>query len=266
MKINSKDISMAVLCMVFSSVQAQTVSPSGTSPATSSSDWKYNLGAAVISTPYFIGSDNQRILAVPTFQIRYKDWFFIDPFRGIGYQSKLSDGLIASAAISFDPTERRAQDDVRLNGLGNINMAPAVRLGLNYRSGKTFVNANVVSRLAANNARGTVFEADIGYNVIASRSAIVGVGLNLKGMDSTYARNFFGVSTSQSTASGLAAFDAKGGLQSSGLFVQAIVPVSDRWTFFGRAAYNQLGGDAGASPIIINRNQMILLSTLNYAF
>jgi len=266
MKISIKAISLSVLFGVFSSAQAQTASTSGPVPATVTSDWKFNLGAAVISTPYFIGSDNQRFLAVPTFQIRYQDWFFIDPFRGIGYQSKLSDALIATAAISFDPTERKTEDDARLTGLGDISMAPAVRLGLNYRSGRAFVNANMISRLAANNARGMVFEADIGYNVLASRNAIVGIGLNLKGMDNTYARNFFGVSTSQSAASSLAVFGAKGGLQSSGLFVQAIVPVSERWTFFGRAGYNQLGGDAGASPIIINRNQIILLSTLSYAF
>jgi len=52
-----------------------------------------------------------------------------------------------------------------------------------------------------------------------------------------------------SAASALPLFNVNSGVASVGPFVQAIVPVSDRWTFFGRAAYGKLRGDAAASPI-----------------
>ena len=253
------------LVLLSTGAQAQT-SQTSAMPAKSTSDWNYSLGAAVISAPRFVGSDTRRTLAVPNFQARYKDWLFIDPIRGIGVQTKLTEGLGASAALAIDLASRKRKDDARLTGLGDISEAAALRFGLDYRLGDAFVSANMASRLGKSNGRGTLFDADIGYNVVKSRTALVGVGLNLKGMDSTYARNFFGVSATQSAASGLPVFNADGGLQSMGPFVQAVVPLSERWIFFGRAAYSKLRSDAAASPITQERDQAFLLAAVNYRF
>lgn len=253
------------LALVSAGAQAQT-SPSSAMPAKSTSDWNYSLGAAVISAPRFVGSDTQRTMVVPNFQARYKDWLFIDPIRGIGVQTQLNGDLGASAALAIDLASRKRKDDARLTGLGDISESAALRIGLDYKPGDAFINATMVSRLGKSNGRGTLFEADIGYNVLKSRSALVGVGLNLKGMDSTYARNFFGVSAAQSAASGLPVFNADSGLQSMGPFVQAVVPLSERWIFFGRAAYSKLRSDAAASPITQDRSQALLLATVSYRF
>ena len=179
---------------------------------------------------------------------------------------ELLEGLKASASLGASFNARKAKDDARLNGLGDIGSAATIRLGMEYKLGKAFVGGTVISRLGSGNGRGTQFEVDAGYTVSASRSGIFALGLEAKAMDDTYARNFFGVSAQQSAASGLAAFNANGGLQSIGLFAQAIVPLSDRWTFFGRAAINQLRSDAAASPITEDRSQPYVLATLNYKF
>ena len=223
-------------------------------------------GAAAATGPSYIGASKTKTLAIPTFDVRYRDWFFINPIRGIGVELELLQGLKGSASVGASFDAREAKDDARLNGLGDIGMVPAINLGLDYAAGKAFVKGKLISRLGNSNERGTLFEVDAGYNVVASRSGVLGLGLQAKAMDNTYASNFFGVSAQQSAASGLAAFNANGGLQSIGLFAQAIVPLSDRWTFFGRAAINQLRSDAAASPITEDRSQPYVLATLNYKF
>ena len=255
------------LLLVISSAaaQAQTALPAG-APAGAANDWTFSAGVAVGAYPLYVGSSKSKTLAIPTFDIRYQDWFFINPIRGIGAEAELLEGLKASASLGASFNSRKAKDDTRLNGLGDIGSAATIRVGLDYKLGQAFVSGAVISRLGDSNGRGTQFEVDAGYTVLASRSGIFALGLEAKAMDGTYARNFFGVSAQQSAASGLAAFNANGGLQSIGLFAQAIVPLSDRWTFFGRAAINQLRSDAAASPITEDRSQPYVLATLNYKF
>ncbi len=235
-------------------------------PTEAAANWRYRLGAAVISAPRFVGSNKTRTLAVPTFEVKYKDWFFIDPIKGVGVQTVVGPGLSANAALGVDFATRKRKDDPRLNGLGDINQAPALRLGLDYELGDAFVSANLAYRFGKRSSRGTLLDTDVGYNVVTSKLAIVGVGLNVKGMDSTYSRNFFGVSAEQSAASGLRAFTAKRSLQSFGPFVQAVFPISDRWTLYGHAVYSKLRGDAASSPITEKRNQAVLIGALSYAF
>lgn len=267
MNANTISGTFSVLLMLISSTaaQAQTAPPAG-APAGATNDWTFSAGAAVGAYPLYVGSSKSKTLAIPTFDIRYRDWFFINPIRGIGVEAELLEGLKGSASLGASFNARKAKDDARLNGLGDIGSAATIRLGMDYKLGKAFVGGKVITRLGRANGRGTQFEVDAGYTVLASRAGIFALGLEMKAMDATYARNFFGVSAQQSAASGLAAFNAHGGLQSIGPFVQAIVPLSDGWTFFGRAAINQLRSDAAASPITQDRSQPYVLATLNYKF
>lgn len=259
------------LLLVISSAaaQAQTALPASApanAPARAATDWTFSAGAAVGAYPLYVGSSRSKTLAIPTFDIRYRDWLFINPIRGIGAEVELLQDLKVSASLGASFNARKAKDDARLNGLGDIGSAATIRLGMEYKLGKAFFGGTVISRLGSGNGRGTQFEVDAAYTVLASRAGIFALGLEAKAMDDTYARNFFGVSPQQSAASGLAAFNAHGGLQSIGLFAQAIVPLSDRWTFFGRAAINHLRSDAAASPITQDRSQPYVLATLNYKF
>lgn len=218
------------------------------------------------SGPRYTGASKTKVRAIPFFDIRYASWFFINPIKGIGAEVELLEGLKGSASLGADYESRKAKDDARLNGLGDIDIAAAIRVGLSYEIGKGFVNTNLISRLGSSNGRGTLLEAEAGFNVLAARAGLFSLGLQAKVLDSTYARNFFGVSAQQSVASGLPEFSAKSGLASVGPFVQAIVPLSERWTFFGRAGFSKLRNDAADSPITIDRNQSSLLATVIYTF
>lgn len=262
---NTWTLSTLFLILSSAGAQAQTA-PTSVAPTRSTRDWTFNAGAAVPSGPRYVGASKTRTMVIPTFDIKYGDWFFINPIRGIGAEVELLEGLKGSASVGADFSRRKAKDDARLNGLVDIGIAPAMRLGLDYKLGRDFVSGKLISRLGSSDGRGTLFEADAGYNVLSNPAGVLGLGLQVKAMDGTYARNFFGVSAQQSAASGLPVFNAEGGLQSIGPFVQAVVPVSDRWTFFGRVAYSKLRNAAADSPITVETNQASLLATLSYKF
>ena len=200
--------------------------PPGTpSDDRASRDWQGSVGAAAVSFPRYPGSDRQRTLVVPSFEVRYRDWFFIDPVKGIGFRNTIADGLTLSTSLALDLASRRAEDAPRLIGFRDIGETFALRLGVEYELGPAFVNAALLSRLGREYRRGTSLETDAGWNVVASEAGVYGVGVNLRAMDDTYARNFFGVDDRQASTASLRRFDASGGLLSAGVFAQAFV----RW-------------------------------------
>jgi MipA family protein len=254
------DILLAVLATAAGAAAAQ---PTPGSSAARDSEWQYSLGAAVIAAPQSLGSQKTRYLAVPTFDIKYKDFFFIDPIKGIGVQTTLAEGLKASASFGLNLDSRRAKDDARYQGLGDIREALAQNLLLEYEIGDAFVSAGVSIRLGSRARRGTTFDMDLGYNLLAAKSGLLSAGITAKAMDSTYARNFLGVNAEQSAASGLPQFSAGAGLQRAGVFVQAAYRISDGWSAFARLEATRLRGDAARSPIVERKGQnSFLLSAL----
>ena len=258
---------MKMLAIIAVAAMALPAGQTSAQPASlQQSDWQIGLGAAAIATPRAIGSSKIRYLAVPTFDIRYGDWAFFDPIKGLGVQAKPVAGVTASAAVGVSLDSRRERDDARYRGLGNITEAPALILGLDYELGDAFVNTSVRSRLGHGSRRGTLLDVDAGYNFVTSRSVLVSAGLTARAMDRIYARNFLGVDAAQAAASGLPAFDAGSGLQRAGLFAQTVYRASDDWTIFGRLESAWLRGDAGRSPVIERRQQTTFIVSVVRSF
>lgn len=255
-------MAFAALAGTASIATAQSSPPS----SAGQNDWQYSLGAAVIAAPRSLGSSRTRYLVVPTFEVKYKDLFFIDPIKGIGVQAKAAEGFTASAALGISLDSRRAKDDSRYRGLGDIKEAPALILELDYELGGAFVSAGLKSRLGSGTRRGTIVDADVGYNILATRDALLGVGAMARGMDRTYARNFLGVSATQAAASGLTEFNAGSGIQRAGLFAQVVYRISDDWTAFSRLEAAQLRGDADRSPIVERKRQTTFVLSALRAF
>jgi MipA family protein len=248
----------ALACWVTTTAIAQPAAP-GAAASPPASDWTIRAGAALISGPRWPGADDSRALLVPVFDVRYKQFLFINPNRGIGVEIPLAQDLRGSAALGLDLTSRKEKDSPRLLGLGDVKSSAALLLELNYQPGSAFVKAGLSSRLGSGNSRGTTFEADLGYNLVKSPGAVLGVGLNLQTMDGTYAKNFFGVNAQQSVASKLPTFQASSGLKSSGLFAQGFYRIDNDWSAFGRLNLYQLQGDAAKSPIIQQKGQTTLV-------
>ncbi len=264
----SKSQSGRFACAVLSSIclSVGITAHAQTSQPASTSNWTINVGAAVASGPRYLGSGDNKTSLLPIIDARYKDFLFISPIRGIGVDFSLAQGLTASAAFGYDPASREEKESTRLVGLGDVKSTGALLLGLDYRLGDAFAKAGLSSRLGSDNRRGTSFDIDLGYNFVKTQSWILGAGVNLRTMDNTYARNFFGVNAQQSATAKLKAFNAGGGLQSAGVFATGLYRFDNQWSAFGRLNLYQLQGDAADSPITEQKDQTRLLIGVTRTF
>ncbi|HEU0045761.1 MipA/OmpV family protein [Sphingomonas sp.] len=84
-----------------------------------------------------------------------------------------------------------------------------------------------------------------------------------------YHRAYFGITPAAAAATGLPAFDAKGGVQAVGLTAGALRQLTQRWGLYGYAKYDRLVGDSARSPLVRRfgaRDQLSGGLALSYTF
>lgn len=82
---------------------------------------------------------------------------------------------------------------------------------------------------------------------------IVAVSPQVKFNDDIYSQEFFGIADIQSQRSGLPKYNASGGLESYGLTVAAISPITDTISTTAIIGYHRIAGSAADSPLIKQR-------------
>jgi MipA family protein len=224
--------------------------------------WSVSAGAAYLNVPRAVGSSSTLDLVVPNFALRYDDWFFADPFRGIGLQGKLTDGLSATMAQGAQMDSRRESDDPRYAGLGDVRFVPALQLGLEYEIGRVVLASGISRRLGQRSQRGSLLNVDLGFKLLVLDRGNLALGYAAKAMDNEYARNFFAVSAQQSAASGLPVYAAGSGVYRSGPFAQGVWRINKEWTLLSRLELDELRGDAAGSPIVQRKNQRFFVTSV----
>ncbi|MBA3880535.1 MAG: hypothetical protein C0500_12560 [Sphingobium sp.] len=97
---------------------------------------------------------------------------------------------------------------------------------------------------------GWIGTASVGYaHRFGERFRLTGTA-SVSGASDDYARRYFTVTPQGSATSGLAAFDARGGIKDVGLSVGAAYKVTDRWSIVGFAGYKRLLSDFAKSPVV----------------
>ena len=74
----------------------------------------------------------------------------------------------------------------------------------------------------------------------------------MRGGDAKLADAYYGVSTSEATANGIAAYSPGGGLQGAGASLILLVPIGDKWGAGGLLNYERRLGDVADSPLSRN--------------
>ena len=143
--------------------------------------------------------------------------------------------------------ERDSSELEELRGLDDVDDALELGVGLAYRQDAYRVFGDVRYGVVGHDA----FVGEIGADVFVRPTdrLTLNAGPRVFFGEDGYAREYFGVSASEATASGLDAFDAEGGALSAGLEVGARYRINDDWGVEGAVTYDRLLGDAEDSPI-----------------
>jgi outer membrane scaffolding protein for murein synthesis (MipA/OmpV family) len=230
------------------------------------SDWRFSIGAGAVVSPRFIGAKKLRTRVLPLFDIRYHDWFFASPIRGIGLEVKPIAGLSLTAALGADFSSRNSNEDPRMHGLAKIDLEPALKLGAEYEFHDFAFRAELSKRIASSAKGGAKARFEEGYNFVANQKFILTAGVFQEVMDRTYANNFISISNYQSSVTHLAPYNAKSGLLDGGVYAQALYRITDKWVLFTKADYARLAKNPGESPIVQRKNQAMLLFVINRSF
>ena len=229
-------------------------------------DWRVVFGVSALNRPLYDGAELRRNQAGPLINVRYKDLWFASIGEGIGVNVLSGEHYRAGVAVTYD-LGRYVHDDVtHLTGLGDLKMAPAAKAFASYVVSKSFplvVRADV--RQIIGGADGMVADFDA-YMPLpgSSQRLIMFAGPSYTYADHRYMQREFGVTTTQSIASGYPVYDAHAGSDAAGFGLTATFFFTAHWLLNFDTAVNHLLGSASESPITQRRTQHVFVLSAAY--
>jgi MipA family protein len=223
------------------------------------------VGAVVISAPDYMGSDERRVLVLPSIDYQWKNGWFAGLTNGIGYQfasrPDLQFGLRVTADLGRDESRSSA-----LAGMGDINPRPEAGVFFNVLpTREVFLTSSL--RYGAGNDRNGL-QLDLGAGVARQLGAQwrAALGVAATWADADYMQAFFGVTPQQAAASGHAAYGAGSGFRDVRFNASLTHFIDARWSVTGALTVRSLQGDARDSPIVFERTPVTGVLALSYGF
>ena len=231
----------------------------GIEPSTPDS-WRFAVGVGGVRVPRYPGSDLRKTELVPVLSAGYGR-FFVGGLPGGGVPLGLGAFLLqdqhwklgVGLGAGFG-TPRRESDDPRLAGLGDIHNTPRAGLFGSFTQDWLIVRSNVATDVGGHD-EGTLASIEIEgrYRLIGRLTISAGPGLTWA--DHKYTQTFFGINAQQSAASGRPEYTVGSGVNSVRFMLGAEYGLTPRWGVGVRASLARLRGDAGNSPITVDKSQ-----------
>ncbi|HEY6451320.1 MAG TPA: MipA/OmpV family protein [Steroidobacteraceae bacterium] len=229
-------------------------------------EWRVVLGAALASMPRYDGARPYRTTPAPVIDIRYEDIAFFSVGEGLGMNIVHGDRYRAGIALGYDLGRPYSDDYPHLHGLADIGPAPVVKAFASYVVSKKFpLVLRVDVRRIVGGANGLLGDVEAFMPLPgSSRKFVMFAGPSMTFANRRYLQTVFGVTESQSLASGYPMYTARGGSMAAGLGFSATRFITPRWMFNVDAAWNRLRGSARDSPITQSAVQGVLELSTEY--
>ncbi len=194
-----------------------------------------------------------------------EEFAFEAPDEGFGFALLGGDKFSAGPSLGFEG--KRSSSDVG-GALPDVGISVELGAFMQYQ-----MTDNI--RLRAEGRQGVSghdgFVANLGADYVWREGdrQLFSIGPRVTVTDSNYQDAYFGVRPEDVAASGIAAYDADGGLQAVGATVGYIRQITQRWGIYSYAKYNRLLGDPADSPLVEtfgSRDQVSGGIALTYTF
>ena len=206
-------------------------------------DLVLTVRAGVQVSPAYLGSDDYEVgpdFAARLDYIRLPGGFEFGSGRTVGFRSGW--GVRGSARYLG---ERNADEHDEIKGLDDVDWSFELGLGVGYEQRNWRAFTDVRYGVIGHNA----WVGEMGADGIAYPLEGLTLGPRLSFGTDNFAETYFGVTPSESDASGLPVFNASGGLLGAGVELGARYRFNDRWGVEGAASWNRLVNDAADSPV-----------------
>jgi sterol desaturase/sphingolipid hydroxylase (fatty acid hydroxylase superfamily)/outer membrane scaffolding protein for murein synthesis (MipA/OmpV family) len=249
---------------VAQALQEQVLEQKGLGEQPAPGAWNVNLGAGIAAAPNYPGADSGRTRLVPMAEIVYRHCIFIG-------SSGLRVNLIDTGHFRAGPVlgylgGRDEDRDARLNGLGDIHASLTAGVFASYHIGPLEL-ATTVRQAVTQTDNGLLGLVQLDYRlVLMERRLLLLFGPDMEFANARYNQTWFGVSESQSFASGLPEYTPAGGVRDVGVHASLIYRYSEHFMLRAFASVKDLEGDDANSPIVENRTQSLFGVGLVYHF
>lgn len=245
-----QSLAALLACVVSAPALAQTNLAPQAAPALGApgfDQWRVAIGAGMLFSPDYLGSNDWRVTPVIAPEIRAPyDTFFLSFRDGLG-ATVLREGPF-SAGVLLRPRFGRDQDDNdALRGMGDIRISGEAGGFVSYSDGTWLMRGEV--RQGFGGYSGLVADARIDRVFRPSETVILSAGPRLSWGSGNFAETFFGVDTSQSQRSGYAVFRPRD-YWFAGVSAGATWRVSDRWAVVAFGEVGRILGDSADSPLV----------------
>ncbi|PWJ18197.1 MipA/OmpV family protein [Jannaschia seohaensis] len=213
----------------------------------------FTLRGGVGTAPTYFGSDSNEAVPDIGFEFDYLNlggFTFGDP-----------DPLYRPQGFGFGGSlryigERDASDYDELTGLDDVDASLELGVGVSYSGANYEIFGNV--RYGVIGHEGFVGELGADALIFPTDRLTLRAGPRAFFGDDTYASTYFGVTGAEAAASGgnLSAFEADGGLLSTGVEFGAGYRINDNWGIDAAITYERLRNSAEDSPISLDDDQI----------
>ena len=228
-------------------------------------DGEGSVGVVAISAYEYMGSDERRMLFVPSIDYRWKNGWFAGASNGIGYLFPSKPYLQYGLRVTADLGRRDSRSDA-LTGMGDIEVRPEASVFLNvFPSRQVFLTSSI--RYGSGNDRnGLQLDLGAGYWRQFAPKWRGALGVAATYVNGDYMQEFFGVTPEQALATGYAAYEPGSGLRDVRFTGSLNYLIDDRWSVTGAVTMSSLQGDAGDSPIVFETTPVSAVMAVSYSF
>ncbi len=228
-------------------------------------DGEGTVGAVVISAPKYTGSDERRVLALPSIDYRWKNGWFAGVGNGIGYMFPSRPDMQFGLRVTADLGRKESRSDA-LAGMGNVNPRPEVGAFFNYFPTQEIFLTSSLRYGAGNERKGLQFDVGAGYSKQLAPRWRGAIGVATTYVNGDYMQAYFGVTPQQAAASGYAVYAAGAGFRDVRLNASATYLIDAKWSVTAALTASSLLGDSRDSPIVFETTPVSGIVAVSYRF
>lgn len=215
------------------------------------------LGGGVDVAPRYSGSGNSRITTALVLDYAMTNGFFLSSTRGLGYGNDIGK-LNYSTALSYRAGRKDRDVDSDsisggsddLHGMGDVKGSAIGVPALGYAF-TDWLNVQLQAEVPISERdNGTALHFGIASPLYKSTNNSVTMALTGSWGTSRYMQTYYGVSASQSAATGFTQYDAGSGIYAWSTNIDWTYKMNQDWSVIAEAGFTQLRGDARNSPIV----------------
>lgn len=243
---------------VLIAVASPALADEGASKWWQSETYDGRIGLGVLVGPEFPGADEYRVMPAPSFAIERGGYSLRSDGPGVAADLFPGDTISLGPRIAYAGGRSDVEDGVvdrmaDVDGGLDLGLEGDVTFPLSLSPTPVFATGFAeINQEVAGGHGGLTGSIGAGVSSIFERFNI-GFTTAVNFASDDYMDSFFGVSSEDSTATGLPQYNPDGGLVSVSNTLRVTVPFLDVWSVTALGSYEHYLGDASDSPVVSER-------------